>query len=137
MHTLSILYLQANFTLYYLKLSHSQPLRGTDGSSFSGKKSFFCNQTRANLEFSLGLKRHSRKKIKKNNLLFFFLSFSSINKFGHWDTVQGWDNNPIFEDLLLAPASRIKSISGLTEPTTTCHLWATYALKSVCGSDSK
>lgn len=39
----------------------------------AAKSLFFCNQTRANLEFSLGLKRHSRKKIKKNNL--FFLSF--------------------------------------------------------------
>uniref|UniRef100_A0A8D0B0T4 Uncharacterized protein n=1 Tax=Salvator merianae TaxID=96440 RepID=A0A8D0B0T4_SALMN len=35
------LYLQANFTLNCLKLSHSQPLRGTVGSSFSGKSLFF------------------------------------------------------------------------------------------------
>lgn len=55
------------------------------------KKSFFffCNQTRANLEFSLGLKRHSRKKIKKKIICFFFLSFSSINKFGHWEYSTG------------------------------------------------
>lgn len=103
------------------------------------KKSFFffCNQTRANLEFSLGLKRHSRKKIKKKIICFFFLSFSSINKFGHWEYSTGWDNDPVFEDPHLAPASRIKSISGLTEPRTTCHLWATYALKSVYRSNSK
>lgn len=48
-------------------------------------KVFFCIQTRRNLEFSLGLKRHSSKIIIKKNFAFFLLSFSSINMFGHWE----------------------------------------------------